>query len=205
MQRVVFSDSWSDFFAEFNLKSFDDFFENLPTEKIGANKKRNIATFSLGRDSNKKRFYMKRFYRPHYKDMILSWRNIGRPCSQGRYEWENVRLLLENSIETYKPVCFGEKKTWGIENKSFFVTEELKSRCLTDFVRENWHSLKQQQKEKIITGLAAFIRKIHVSNICMPDLYIWHIYITENAGQYEYAVIDLHRMSRNVTSRRQKM
>ena len=43
-------------------------------------------------------------------------------------------------------------------------------------------------------------------NICLPDLYVWHIYIAENAsGQYDYAVIDLHRMSRNVTSRRLKI
>ena len=148
---------------------------------------------------------MKRFSHPHFKDMIFSWRNIGRPCSQGRYEWENVRLLLDNGIETYHPVCFGEKIKYGIENSSFFVTKELQSQCMTDFVRENWAGFQQQQKEKIITSLALFIRKIHDVNICLPDLYMWHIYIAENVGEYEYAVIDLHRMSRNVTNRRLKV
>ena len=205
MQRIVFADSWSAYFVEFNLKSFDDFFENLPSKTIGINKKRNVVMFSLGPDSHKKRFFMKRFTHPHFKDMLFSWRNIGRPCSQARYEWENARLLLESGIETYRPVCFGEKITWGIENNSFLVTEELQSQCLTDFIRQNWHSFQQQQKEKIITGLAAFIRKIHALNISLPDLYVWHIYITENAGEYEYAVIDLHRMSRNVTSRSRKI
>jgi len=205
VQRIVFADSWSDFFAEFDLKSFDDFFENLEAKTIGVNKKRNVVSFSLGPDSHKKKFFMKRFSHPHFKDMIFSWRNIGRPCSQARYEWENVRLLLENGIETYRPVCFGEKIKYGIENSSFFVTEELQSQCLTDFIRQNWDGFQQQQKEKVITGLAAFIRKIHDSNICLPDLYVWHIYITESAGEYEYAVIDLHRMSRNVTNRRPKL
>jgi len=205
VQRIVFADSWSDFFAEFDLKSFDDFFENLEAKTIGVNKKRNVVSFSLGPDSHKKKFFMKRFSRPHIKDMIFSWRNIGRPCSQARYEWENVRLLLENGIETYRPVCFGEKIKYGIENSSFFVTEELQSQCLTDFIRQNWDGFQQQQKEKVITGLAAFIHKIHDSNICLPDLYVWHIYITESAGEYEYAVIDLHRMSRNVTNRRPKL
>ncbi|MBN2592093.1 MAG: hypothetical protein JXA81_01200 [Sedimentisphaerales bacterium] len=205
MQRIVFADSWSDFFADFDLKSFEDFFENLEAKTIGVNKKRNVVTFSLGPDSHKKRFFMKRFSHPHFKDMLFSWRNIGRPCSQGRYEWENARLLLDNGIETYRPVCFGEKIKYGIENSSFFVTEELQSQCLTDFIRKNWAGFQQQQKEKIVTGLAAFIRKIHDLNICLPDLYIWHIYITENASEYEYAVIDLHRMSRNVTNRRLKI
>ena len=205
MQRIVFADSWSAFFAEFDLKSFDDFFENPAAETIGVNKKRNVVTLSLGSDSQKRRFFMKRFSHPHFKDMIFSFRNIGRPCSQARYEWENARLLLDNGIETYRPVCFGEEITCGIENRSFFITEELASQCMTDFISQNWHGFKQQQKEKIITGMAAFIRKIHDSNICLPDLYVWHIYITENAGEYEYAVIDLHRMSRNVTSRNLKL
>ena len=206
MQRIIFADSWSAFFAEFNLNSFDDFFEDLAAKSIGVNKKRNVISFSLGPDSQKKRFFMKRFSHPHFKDMLFSWCNIGRPCSQARYEWENARLLLDNGIETYRPVCFGEKITWGIENNSFFVTEELQSQCLTDFIRQNWNSLQQQQKEKIVTGLAAFIRKIHALNISLPDLYVWHIYITENAaGEYDYAVIDLHRMSRNVTSTSRKI
>jgi hypothetical protein len=206
VQRIVFADSWSAFFAEFNLKSFDDFFENLPAKAIGVNKKRNVVTFSLGQEPQNKRFFMKCFTHPHFKDILFSWRNIGRPCSQARYEWENARLLLDNGIETYRPVCFGEKMTWGIESSSFFVTEELPSQCLTDFIRQNWPSFHRQQKEKIITGLAAFISKIHALNISLPDLYVWHIYISKKAGgEYDYAVIDLHRMSRNVTSRNQKI
>jgi len=146
---------------------------------------------------------MKRFSHPHFKDMIFSWRNIGRPCSQARYEWENARLLLDNGIETYRPVCFGEEITYGIEKSSFFITEELQSQCLTDFVRQNWTGLDQLQKEQIITGLATFVRRIHALNISLPDLYVWHIYIAENGRrEYDYAVIDLHRMSRNVTSMR---
>jgi len=205
VQRVVFANSWSTFFAEFQLESFDDFFEKLPARTIEVNKKRNVTTFSLGPNSHEKKFFMKRFSHPHLKDMLFSFRNIGRPCSQARYEWENTRLLLDNGIETYRPVCFGEKITFGIENSSFFVTEELQSQCLTDFVRENWPGFDRQKKEKIITGLAAFIRKIHALNISLPDLYVWHIYITQKAsGQYDYAVIDLHRMSRNVASKRLK-
>ena len=36
----------------------------------------------------------------------------------------------------------------------------------------------------------------------MPDLYIWHIYIDEkeNSGELDFAVIDLHRMSRSIKS-----
>jgi len=203
VQNIVFSDSWRQFFAEFGLRSFDDFFEHSATETIGKNKKRSVVTFSLGQGSQKKHFFMKRFFHPHFKDMFFTWHSFGRFCSQARCEWENAGLLLDNGIETYRPVCYGEKTRWHLESKSFIVTEKLQGQALTDFVRQQWHHLQRRQKEKIIAGLASFVRRIHALNISLPDLYVWHIFLKENADQreYDFAVIDLHRMSRNVTNR----
>ncbi len=206
MQRVVFANSWSRFFAEFDIGTFDDFFERLAAGARGGNSRRNVVSFSLGPDSQKKTFFIKRFFRPHFKDVLFARRNVGESCSQGRYESESARFLLGNDIESYRPVCYGEEKKWGIETKSFVVTEELASACLSDFVRENWHTLERPQQEKIVAGLGAFVRRIHVLNVSLPDLYVYHIYITESAaGDYQFAVIDLHRMSRNVTNKNQKI
>ena len=207
MQKIVYANSWSQFFAEFGLKSFDDFFEYSAAKPIGRNNKRSVVTFSLGPESQKKHFFMKRFFRPHFKDMFFAWRSFGRFCSQAQCEWENARLLIDNGIETYRPVCYGEKAKCGVENKSFIITEKLQGQALTDFVRQQWHSLQRQQKEKIITGLAAFVRRIHALNISLPDLYVWHIFLTENTlnNEYSFAVIDLHRMSRNVTNKNTQM
>jgi hypothetical protein len=203
VQRVVFEDSWEQYFSRHNLKSFGDFFKYKPVETIGINNKRSVVTFSLDDDSQKKQFFMKRFFHPHFKDMFFTYRSFGSLCSQARCEWENARLLLDNGIETYKPVCFGEKTKCGIEANSFIVTKKLPGRALTDFVRKNWHNLQRKQKEQIIAGMAKFIRRIHALNISLPDLYVWHIFITENSDtkDFDFAVIDLHRMSRNVKNK----
>ena len=204
MQRVVFADSWEQFFSQHDLASFVDFFEYAPVETIGINNKRSVVTFTLNADSQKKQFFMKRFFHPHFKDMFFTWRSFGSLCSQARCEWENATLLLDNDIETYRPVCFGEKTRCGIETNSFIVTEKLPGQALTDFVRQNWNNLQRQQKEKIITGMGKFIRRIHALNISLPDLYVWHIFIKENSdtNDYDFAVIDLHRMSRNIKNQK---
>jgi tRNA A-37 threonylcarbamoyl transferase component Bud32 len=200
VQKIIYANSWENFFARSGLKSLDDFFDYSPVETIGINNKRSVVAFVLGPDSQKKHFFMKRFNRPHFKDMFFTWRSFGQACSQARCEWENAHLLLDNGIETYRPVCYGEKTKCGIENKSFIVTEKLQGIAMTDFVREKWHNLTREQKEIIIAGIGTFIHKIHALNISLPDLYIWHIFIKENTeNKYEFAVIDLHRMSRNVT------
>lgn len=206
MQRVVFADSWSDFFAEFDIKTFDDFFERLAADATGGNSRRNVVSFSLGADAKKKAFFIKRFFRPHFKDIIFARRNVGESCSQGRYEWDSARFLIDNGIESYRPVCYGERTSWGIETKSFVVTEELQSTCLSDFVAAKWKALGRLEQEKIIAGVGAFVRRIHGLNISLPDLYVYHIYLNQiAAGEYDFAVIDLHRMSRNVTNENQKL
>jgi hypothetical protein len=207
VQKVVYENTWDKFFAELGFKSFDDFFEYPDVELIGKNNKRSVVSFSLGSDSQKKHFFMKRFYRPHFKDMLFTRRSFGRFCSQAKCEWENAGLLLKNGIETYHPICYGEETKYGVESKSFLVTEKLPGRALTEFVKENWHNMPQQKKQKIMTGLATFIRKIHQHNISLPDLYLWHIFITENPdnNDYDFAVIDLHRMSHNIEDERIKI
>ncbi len=206
MQKVIFANSWARFFAEFDVVTFDDFFKRLAADAKGGNSRRNVVSFSLGPDEQKKTFFIKRFFHPHFKDMIFSRRNIGESCSQGRYEWENARFLLDNGIESYRPVCYGEKTIWGFEARSFVVTEELQDECLSDFVRDKWSALGRREQEKIVAGMGAFVRRIHALNVSLPDLYVYHLYLTEKAaGEYDFAVIDLHRMSRNVTNRNQKI
>lgn len=199
MKRTIFTDSWCQVFAEFGLRSFGDFFDHSAIEVIGSNEKRSVGKFTLGSDSQQKQFFIKRFFRPHLKDVFFAWRNLGKFCSQAQYEYENAGLLLDNGIGTYRPVCFGENTKWGIENKSFIITEKLEGLVMTDFVRQHWHNLDRHEKEKAVADLAVFIRSIHNLNISLPDLYLWHIFINKNSdGGYDFAVIDLHRMSRNV-------
>jgi len=207
VDKVVFSDNWQGFFAEFGLKSFGDFFNYTGGETINKNNKRDVVAFDLGDGSRNKQFFIKRFFHPHFKDMLFTLRNFGEPCSQARCEWENANLLISSDIDTYKPVCYGEKTCCGIERKSFIVTEKLTSECLTDFVKQNWQRMSRQEKEKIVAGIAVFIRRIHENNFSLPDLYVWHIYLKENKSgdAWDFAVIDLHRMSHNVTNQKCKL
>ncbi|MHC4194316.1 MAG: lipopolysaccharide kinase InaA family protein, partial [Planctomycetota bacterium] len=47
----------------------------------------------------------------------------------------------------------------------------------------------------------------HDEAIRLPDLYVWHIFMEEGKvpGEWEFAFIDLHRMSQGVHNRNQKI
>ncbi len=205
MKKLVFADSWKQIFADGGFKTFGRFFNSPTPQTIHKKTKRNVTTITIGQGSDRREFFVKRFYHLHYKDILWTWRNFGRLMSQAAIEWHNAYLLLGYGFGTYKPVCLGEKIKWGIEKKSFIVTEKLKSQSLSDFIAQNWSKLPRTEKEKIMTALAKFIRRIHDVGIDMPDLYIWHVFIKETEGQYDFDVIDLHRMSHNVNKKNRQI
>ena len=205
MEKIVFAETWQKFFAKFGLKSFKDFFDYSQGQIINKNAKRNVCELALGEGDDRKVFFRKRFYSPYFKDMIFAWRSFGRLTSQAAVEWHNATMLLENGIETYRPVSYGAQTKLSLERKSFFITEKLPGIALTDFVSEKWAQLSQQQKEAIIVSLGKLVRKIHEAQISLPDLYLWHVFIKEkpNSKQYDFAVIDLHRMGHNISNQNQ--
>jgi len=203
MKKLQFAKDFAGFFDNTGLNSFDDFFNYSAGETINRNKKRDVIAITLGDGDEKKELFVKRFFSPHFKDMLFTLQNFGYICSQAKCEWNNANLLLENGIDTYRPVCFGSETVLGIEKKSFFVTEKIQGIVLTDFVSQHWEELSLSQKENIITSLAKLIRKAHDAKISLPDLYLWHIFITNPDipdGNYNYAIIDLHRMKINTSS-----
>jgi len=205
VEKIVFTNSQQDFFAELGFSSFDDFFD-YPAKEMSKNSKRSAAELRLGNGTEQKIFFLKRFHNPHFKDIISTWRTFGRPTSQAVVEWTNANLLSDHGIGTYQPVCLGEQTKFGIEKKSFLITEKLKGLCFTDFIARNFLRLAQSQKEKIIISLAKLIRRIHDARISLPDLYVWHIFIEETKdNEWDFAVIDLHRMAHNVTDKNQQI
>lgn len=207
MDNIDFSDSWEQYLSHFGLSTFEDFYHYDGDFIIGKNSRRSVHTFAFGEANERKVFFMKKFHKPHLKDTIKAMYNYGLLTSQARIEWENAQYLLKNGIDTYKPVCLGERTHIGIESESFFITEELTSTCLLDFVIEGWHSLGHPVQEKIIIGIGNLVRRIHELNVSFPDLYLWHIFIHRNslAADCQFSIIDLHRMTQGVRSSRRKI
>ena len=198
MINVEFADGQRGFFDSQGLKKFDDFFDFSNGQIINKNQKRDVTTFTLG----DRVFFMKRFYSPHFKDMLFTFRNFGEICSQGGCEWRNANCLLANGIDTYKPVCYGYQMAWKIEKKSFFITEKINSEPLSDFVAANWTKTTSDEKKTIMTSIAKLFQRIHKAKISLPDLYVWHVFISKSgSGEYDLSIIDLHRMKNNAEPR----
>lgn len=202
MDRVIFADSWQEYFARFGLASFDDFYGYTGGSTINANTKRSVLKISIGQGDEQKVFYIKRFFSPHVKDVLSSWLGAGGVISQAGVEWANAHKLLSNGVGTYKPVCMGERRAFGVERQSFLVTERLRGVCLLDFVLHKWRGLDRDRQEQTVVALGNLVRRIHQLNVVFPDLYLWHIFVHEDdpADESWMSIIDLHRMRQGVRS-----
>jgi len=207
MKQVIFSNPWRAFFEEQGLRGFEDFFDAFEGTQINKNTKRSVLTRTFENGGQSRTFFLKRFFNPHFKDMLFALYNWHRPCSQGRLEWNCANYLLSHGIETYRPACFGEISILCVEWRSFFLTEKLPGMSLTEFLKQCWLTINTHRQEKLLSDLAGFIRRIHSLRVSLPDLYAYHIFVEQcklgiNAdgkeNAYSFAVIDLHRMSINV-------
>lgn len=196
MIKLEFAKDYREYFAAIGLVSFDDLFNYSEGSFIGKNTKRDVTSFTLSSDGVEKEFFMKRFIRPHFKDMLFAGMKSGHICSQGQYEWESANFLLDHGIKTYRPVCFGMEMKFAIELRSFFVTEKLQGQCFQDYVTENWNGMSDEDKKGVIENIGRFFRRVHDAGVNMPDLYVWHLYLeSEDPATCDFALIDLHRMS----------
>ncbi|NLH16700.1 MAG: hypothetical protein GX455_08980, partial [Phycisphaerae bacterium] len=116
--RVVFAEGWEERFADWGLRSFEDFFDYDGGLQVNRNDKRNVVEMRLGTGDKQEIFFRKRFFSPHWKDVFFTLRNFGAICSQAACEWKNAHALLDIGVETYRPVCYGEETVFGIERRS---------------------------------------------------------------------------------------
>lgn len=195
-KRVVFAEGWEERFAAWGLRNFEDFFDYDDGLFVNRNDKRNVVEMRLGDQDNPDIFYRKRFFSPYWKDVFFTLRNFGVICSQAACEWKNANALLDLGVESYRPVCYGEETAFGIERRSFFVTQRLTGPCLADWLRQRGTDAKSQELQLMVLELGRLFRRIHDAGIRMPDLYVWHVFLT--GGQpwspESFALIDLHRM-----------
>ncbi len=194
MNKIEFAGDWRRVFEQAGLVSVQDYFDYADGLLVNKNSRRDVTAFSLDTEAGSADFFMKRFFDPHYKDMLFAFVNHGSLCSQGQLEWVNVNVLLSNGIDTYRPVCYGVESRLGLEKRSFMVTEKIQGECLADYLSSNWSGLSQTDKENLVRSLGHLARKIHDARISFPDLYVWHVFVTGDQEFAGLAVIDLHRM-----------
>ena len=116
--------------------------------------------------------------------------------SKARREWEMVRRALAAGIPTAAALAMGERRTHGVLQEAFLVTE-----AISDSV-PLIESIRQRGGEDYVLRAARLLRSMHDAGLHHRDLHAGNILVVK--GEEDLYVIDLHscRFTKRVSERR---
>lgn len=188
---------WQEPLRQIGLTSFDAVFSFQAGQALT---KPNLSAFRSRlriEVPGRKALYLKRYNHPPLSRQLAGWLQWGRRLSFADLDRIPADLLASIGIQTPNVVAYGSR--WGrlFEKQSFLITEEISGRslekrlpaCLTDLNPLQDPALRRQ----FLARLADWIAVFHRNGFCHRDLYLSHLFLTDDD---QFVLIDLHRTFR---------
>lgn len=189
------------------LANPDVLFSRPECEIIKDQRKIKVGRLPLKIGGRVKRIYLKRYN-------VFSWRyrlgSLFMP-SGALHSWVGAGILMRAGFRTGQPLAAIECRTWGMLQKSFYVSGEISGGLtLGAFWDTKVSELDPKQvwrfKNSVINEVAQLFRSLHQKNIYHNDLKEANIIVREQEGMRRYYFTDLERVSlRRRLSRRRRV
>ncbi len=127
------------------------------------------------------------------------------PRSRGWREWENAGRVAALGIPTVTRVAMGERRRFGREEESFFLSAAVEGESLETFLPVRYappltHEVVLE-KRRVIRQVADLTRRLHGAGFYHRDYYLGHLFIRPDGQRgWEVCVIDLQRLIPRVFS-----
>ena len=152
--------------------------------------------------SNGQTVYLKRYCHPPLSVQIKSWFQHGQRSFLSAYDKGPLKELFNVKVRIPQTIAYGGQWAGLFEKCSFIITLEIpNAHSLETQLPDCFElSVSSQPKREFILRLADFIRRFHETGYRHRDLYLCHIFLSDNETLY---LIDLHRTFKpNLTSKR---
>jgi tRNA A-37 threonylcarbamoyl transferase component Bud32 len=192
-----------------NLAPDPDHFFDLPgCEIIKDQKKIKVARVKIEIHGDVKTVYLKRYN-------AFSWRyKFGSlfQSSGALKSLDGAAILAESGIRTARPLAAVDSRSWGMLNRSFFLSEEIENGKTADaYWREELLTVKgkegTQRRKRFLQGIGELFRCLHQQNVYHNDLKDANILVQPefSTGGEHFYLLDLEgiRRYRRLNRRRQ--
>ncbi len=186
----------------------DRLFDQPGCEIIKDQKKIKVARVNIEIQGNVKRVYLKRYN-------SFSWRYRFGSLFQESGALKSLNgaaILSESGIRTARPLAAVDSRSWGMLNRSFFLSEEIANGKTADaYWREELLTIKgkdgTQRRKRFLQGIGELFRCLHQQDVYHNDLKDANILVRPDfsaAGEHFY-LLDLEgiRRYRKLNRRRQ--
>jgi len=186
----------------------DDFFRLPGCEIIKDQRKIKVARIKVKIQGDAKSVYLKRYN-------AFSWRyRLGSlfQSSGALRSLNGAAILAESGIPTARPLAAVDSRSWGMLNKSFFLSEEIEGGKTADaYWREKLLTMKGKQgmrrRNRFVRAIGELFRSLHNQDVYHNDLKDANILVGPDSGgsTEHFYLLDLEgiRRYRKLNRRRQ--
>lgn len=175
------------------LDAVFDFNAGTNLTKDNLSKYRSRLQFQI--DSPPRTLFLKRYDRPPVSVQLGNWLTARRRISCGFLEFDRAKKLAAMGVNTPRTIACGLQQGRVFEKRSFCITEKIPNaesleRKLPDYFNTPPTAENLRMRRNFISRLAAFIKKFHNTNYRHRDLYLCHIFYSDDD---RFHLIDLAR------------
>ena len=152
--------------------------------------------FSWPLETNTKDYFIKVFHRRHgaamFKD-VLRW-------TKARRFWRRGLALHAAGFNVPSTILCGEKRRWGVCERSFVVTEEIEGQpapvFLSSFSYSTGDNAQIKLKRRALAQLGQLVRRFHELGFIHGDLVATNIFLAQSANDPVFYLMDNDRTQR---------
>jgi len=186
-----------------NIFSFDSA-KNLAKRNLARYRTRLQFEINLPQLPSPTTVFLKRYDQPPVLVQVRNWLSHHNRRSDALREFDAANKLKAAGINTPKVISYGEQWNTMFETRSFIITEKIPNaesleRKLPDFFNGPATTENLKLQRKFISQSAIFIKKFHETGYRHRDLYLSHIFYSDNG---EFYLIDLARVFKPIVQRR---
>ena len=190
---------YTQLFKDLNLDSMDkvfDFHSGTKLEKPTLQKFRTRICFTADtQQGTEQTFYLKRYQNPPATLQLRNWLDHRARKTTAEYDMGPIQELTKANIQTPTIVAYGIELSGLFEKRSFVITLGLQAqsmeKSLPQYVKAPKNREQYNKRKQFILDLADFVRRFHNTGYRHRDLYLCHIFHSEETG---FHLIDLNRV-----------
>ena len=146
---------------------------------IGVHRARDVLRVELCHEGQPVTFFLKREFRPQWRDRILNFFRGTGAATKSRHEWQILHLLRAHGLGCPEPVCVAERGSW--RRQAFLVVRALGgAQGLTEYLRTRRPS--GRDRHRLAARLGQEIARFHSAGFDHPDLFSKHVFLQGEPG-----------------------
>lgn len=140
----------------------------------------------------------------NYMDIPINIKSFKKPIFINRFiytffrkpkayrAYYNALSIINKGFKTPSPIAFIEQYSNGLLTSSYFISIQLNG---MREIREYYDAPVSDDNRYLFSSFAQYTAKLHDAGILHRDYSPGNILVSENNNQYEFALIDINRMS----------